>query len=122
VWTAIPAILPSSSSHSPVCKPARTSRPSALTPSTIPCAQRIARAGNVEAGDEAVASRVDLAPTQADELPPHDGVGPLRQSGPSSVAKLGGWLGGADDVREEDRCEHAIGLGLVPGPGFPGVA
>jgi hypothetical protein len=45
VWTAIPATLPSTSSHSPVCRPARTSMPSARTLSTIAHAQRMARAG-----------------------------------------------------------------------------
>jgi hypothetical protein len=43
--TAIPAGLPSCSSHSPVCSAARSSRPSSPTPATIACAQRIARAG-----------------------------------------------------------------------------
>src|SRR6266571_6477975 len=40
--TAIPATLPSWSSHSPVCTPARTSRPRPRTLSTTACAQRIA--------------------------------------------------------------------------------
>src|SRR5215210_40764 len=45
VETAIPASLPSWSSHSPVWTPARISRPSPRIPSTSACAHRIARAG-----------------------------------------------------------------------------
>ena len=46
VCTAMPATLPSMSSHSPVCRPARTSRPSSGMVSTIARAQVIARAGS----------------------------------------------------------------------------
>ena len=45
MWTAIPATSSPTSSHSPVCRPARTLSPSAATASTISLAQRTARAG-----------------------------------------------------------------------------
>jgi hypothetical protein len=45
VWTAIPAMVPSTSSHSPVWSPARISIPRSRTHSTTAQAQRIARAG-----------------------------------------------------------------------------
>src|SRR4029078_3659467 len=45
ITTARPATLPSCTSHSPVCTPARTSRPSPRTSQMIARAQRMARAG-----------------------------------------------------------------------------
>ena len=45
MFTAVPPSLPSIVSHSPVCSPALASMPSPFTPSTMACAQRIARAG-----------------------------------------------------------------------------
>src|SRR6266568_390268 len=44
----MPPTLPSMSSHSPVCRPARTSMPSSLTASAIAEAQRIARADELD--------------------------------------------------------------------------
>jgi len=45
MFTAMPPTFPSIVSTSPVCKPPRISIPSGFIASTMPCAQRIARAG-----------------------------------------------------------------------------
>jgi hypothetical protein len=54
MWTAMPPTLPSTTSHSPVCSPARSSIPSRRTPSLIAQAQRTRGRRAVERGEEAV--------------------------------------------------------------------
>ena len=61
-------LLASNSLHFPVCKPARIWTPSGESACWIPSAQRIARAGLVEDGEEAVACGVDLFAGVANEL------------------------------------------------------
>jgi AAA ATPase-like protein len=46
----------------------------------------------------------------------------LEQLSPGAVAELDRPLAGGDNVREEDRREDAVRLGLVPGAGFPRLA
>src|SRR5882757_7429525 len=72
--TARPASFSPSTSHSPVWTPARTTRPSSPTDDTTALAQRIARAGHVEGGEEAVSRRVDLATAEALELAADGGM------------------------------------------------
>ena len=50
VWTAIPVTLPSTTSHSPVCTPARTAMPNSRTESVIEHAQRDRARRPIEAG------------------------------------------------------------------------
>ena len=67
----------------------------------------------VEAREEPVARGVDLAPAKALELAPNRGVVSLQQLAPAPVAELGRPLRRADDVGEEHRREHAVGLGRL---------
>ena len=53
-------VLAHSTSHSPVCRPARMSSPSEWTPSDMARAQRTARAGHIECREKSVAGGVDL--------------------------------------------------------------
>ncbi len=69
----------------------------------------------VEDREEAVSGRVDLLACEAVELPPHDRVVLLDEPRPRRVAERPGRLRRADDVREEDRREDAIGDRRRPG-------
>ena len=109
--TAIPPSLPSTRSHSPVWSPARISMPSARTASRIDGAHADGARRPVERREEPVAGRVDLAAAEALELAPDERVVPLEQVAPAPVAELRRPLGRADDVGEEHRREHAVGLG-----------
>ena len=64
--------------------------------------------GAVERGEEPVAGRVPLLAAEARELPAGESVVLREQISPPAVAKLGGPLGRADDVGEEQCCEHAL--------------
>src|SRR5207248_5374258 len=66
--------------------------------------------GTVERGQEAVAGGVDLAPAEALELPAHRAIVRREEHGPAAVAELRGARRRADDVGEEHRGEHTIGL------------
>ena len=70
----MPPTLPSTCSHSPVCRPARTSMPRSRhgLHDRAGAADRAGRA--VEGGEEAVAGGVDLAAAEAGELRAHAGV------------------------------------------------
>ena len=70
-------------------------------------AQRIAAAGDLEQGQEAVAHRLDLLAPEGRQGLADAGVvgGDLFQ--PATVAELGGQAGGDDDVGEEDRADPA---------------
>ena len=68
------------------------------------------RAGRaVEGGEEAVAERLDLLAAVAGERGAHERVMAVEQLAPAAVADLRGPLGRADDVREQDGGEHALG-------------
>ena len=105
------------SSHSPVCRPARTSIPSWRTPAVIAWAQRMRARRSIEGRQKAVARGVDLAAAVAAELGPHQPVMTFEETAPAPVAQLGGALRRIDDVGEEHRGQDAIGLGAAPRAG-----
>ena len=114
----MPATLPSTSSHSPVCRPARNSRPSSVI---APRSRR--RSGWPARGRRRRRrSRRPRCPLPARG---NGGVGGGRARG---VARAGrarrGRRGGqplarADDVGEQDGGEHAVGSALFPTAGLP---
>src|SRR4029077_13095365 len=122
--TAMPLTSSPRSSHSPVCRPVRISRPSGRTASRMASAQRTAPAGPralaegrrtphracgpVEGREEAVARRVNLPAAEAAQLLAYGGVVPLEQGAPGAVAEPGGVLRGAHDVGEQHRGQHAV--------------
>jgi hypothetical protein len=69
---AMPATLPSCTSHSPVWTPARTSSPNSRMPPTTDWAQRIARAGPSKRREEAVTCGVLLVAAEARKFPSHE--------------------------------------------------
>ena len=111
IETAMPTILPSLTSHSPVWRPARTSRPIA--------AQRLAEGGGgldgprgpIECREEPVPGRVELAAMESGELATDDRVMALEQLTPGGVSEPRRELRRAHDVGEQDRREHALGGG-----------
>ena len=77
------------------------------------CAARIARAGPSKVAR--MPSPVDLTarPRWRSTSRRTSRVVALEHVAPGAVAQLGGALGGADDVGEQDRRQHAVGLALV---------
>jgi len=71
----------------------------------------------VEDRQQAIACRDDLASTEPVELLACDGVVPIEQLLPRVITERPGSFGGADDVREEHRREHSLGLGRWLGTG-----
>ncbi len=69
--------------------------------------------GSVEAREEAVAGGVQLDPAEAHKLTAHQCVMALEKLAPRAVAQTGCALGRADDVLEEEGCQHAIRLALL---------
>ena len=67
----------------------------------------------IERGEEAVARRIAFDSSVGGQLSPDVLVVVHEQSLPGGIADLGRLLGGSDDVGEQHRCEHAIGLGYV---------
>ena len=74
---------------------------------------------SVEAGEEPVARRVELASAEAHELTPDQGVVFLEQLAPAAIAEVCRPRRRADDVGEENSCEGAVGLALLPAAGLP---
>ena len=109
--TAIPPTSSPRSSTSPVCSPARIWSPSAAQLSRSAPRSRIARAGAVEGGQDAVAGGLDQRPPDARPAGGHELVVRVEQLAPAPVAQLGGPLGRADDVGEQHRRQHPVGLG-----------
>src|SRR6266545_3117782 len=64
--------------------------------------------GTVERGEEPVARGVPLLAPEARKLASHERMVPREEIAPGAVADLRGALGGADQIREEDRREHAV--------------
>jgi hypothetical protein len=71
--------------------------------------------GAVEGSEEAVARCIELAPPELVEQPANDGVVVLERLAPAPVAEPRRLLGGADDVGEEHRREHSVGLRVADG-------
>ena len=114
--TAIPASLPPCSSHSPVCTPARMSSPIPRTDSTAASAQRIARAGPSKLARKpspAVSISLPRKRSSWRRTAAWCASSSSRQRrSPSSVALLGR----ADDVCEQHRRQHSVGLVAPPAP------
>src|SRR5947209_6310114 len=68
----------------------------------------------VEAGEEAVAGRIDLAAGEPHKLPPNHCVMLLNKVTPTTVAQLGQLRRRADDVREQDGRQNPVVLDRVP--------
>ena len=71
----------------------------------------------IEGRKEAVSHGFDLVPAKALETLPDDLVVSLEHVAPTAVAEVRGPPGGIDDVREEHRRQHPIGLAHGPSSG-----
>jgi hypothetical protein len=71
----------------------------------------------VEGGEEPIAGGIDLAAPETSQLFANDGVMPLKQLLPGSIANGARVLGGPDDVGEQDGGEHPLAFGWRPDPG-----
>jgi hypothetical protein len=111
-WTAIPRTPPGTSSHSPVCTRANLQVERAQV--VADCPGRAYSAGRpVERREEAVAGSVDLGSSEALEVTAHDGMVLVEKLAPAPVAEGGGALRRADDVGEDERLQHPVGVGRV---------
>ena len=70
--------------------------------------------GTIEGGEEPVAGCIDLLAVEAAELTADGGMVLLQQVAPAPIADLCRSLGGADEVGEEHRREHAVRAGRLP--------
>src|SRR5207253_1400894 len=70
----------------------------------------------VEGGQESVARRLDLPAAETAERLPDGSLMTLEQLTPAAIAELRGGAGGVDDVGEQDRREHPLGLRRVATP------
>jgi hypothetical protein len=59
--------------------------------------------------------------TDSHKLASYDGVMAFQQVAPSAVAELCRAVARADDVREEHRRQHSVGLSFVPSARIPEV-
>src|SRR5229473_6697699 len=71
----------------------------------------------VEGREQAVPGRIDFLASEMGELAANLPVKSCQEVSPGGVAQLGRARGRANDVREEDGGEHAVGDGVAPGPG-----
>ena len=110
--TAMPARSSPRTSHSPVCRPERTSRPQSRAAPATACAHLTAATRPVERGEEAVAGRLDLHAAVALELTSDRPIVRVEELAPTTVADLDRALGRPDDVGEQDRLEDAVELDL----------
>ena len=62
----------------------------------------------VKSGEKSVAGRFDLTAAKACEIAPDRGVMIVKEIAPALVAECGSFLGGSDDVSEENRGEDTI--------------
>ena len=106
IWTAMPPILSPMTSHSPVWRPARTSKP--RESDAVADGGRAAdrAGGTIERGKEPVTRGVELATTEALELTADQRIVRLEKLTPPTVSELCRPRGGADDVGEEHSGEH----------------
>src|SRR3954467_6749717 len=109
VWTAMPRILGPSSSHSPVWMPARISTPSCRTASPAVSAQRTARAGPSKAARKP-SPAVSTSRPRKRSSSRRTAASWVLSSSRQRAAELGGPLGRADDVGEQDGGKHAVGF------------
>ena len=66
---------------------------------------------SVEGGHEFISDRVDFLAAEALQLAAHGPVVAVEDLTPLAVAQLSGALGGADDVGEQHRRQHSVGVG-----------
>src|SRR5687767_2908009 len=71
-----------------------------------------ATGGAVEGGEEPVASRIDLVASVTRQKVADRRVVRFDEVAPSSITKGNRLFGGADEIREENRREYPIELGL----------
>lgn len=105
----MPTTLLSTSSHSPVCRPAHLDSKRAQRLSDRTRAANRAR-GPVESCEEAVARGVELDAAILRELAANRRVMLRKQLTPAAITELRRLRRRADDIREQDRCEHSIVL------------
>jgi len=114
MFTAIPETLPPRSSHSPVCRPARTSIPSSRTQVGNRACAPDSTHRSVERREEAVAGRVHLSAPKVVELSANERVVSGEKLVPGSIAKLRRARGRADDVGEQHGREDGLRFRLRP--------
>src|ERR1043165_5417836 len=68
----------------------------------------------VESGEEAVPGRVQFAAAEAIQLSTDERMMALEEVRPGSISQLCSFLRRADDVCEQDRCEHGLRLRRAP--------
>src|SRR5215471_12461296 len=68
---------------------------------------------SVERRQESITGSIDLTATEARKFHPNQSVMRLEQIVPRSIAKSGGQLCRADDVREKHRGEDTVGVGAT---------
>src|SRR5207244_646096 len=66
--------------------------------------------GAVERAEEPAPRRIDLGAPEPIELSTDERMVLVHEVAPAPVSELARLCCGADDVREEHRCEHAVGL------------
>ena len=88
---------------------ARTSRPRSRMRSTSACAQRMARAGPSKVAKKPSPAVSRSSPRKRVSSSADDSMVTLKQFAPGTITELGRPLGRADDVREENRCQNAVG-------------
>ena len=108
----MPRALPPASSISPVCSPARISRPSGRTAIADVAGAADSTGRAIESREESVAGRVDLVPTEPLELPADDRMVAVEQFAPGPVAEPCGVARRADDVGHEHGGEDTVGRAL----------
>ena len=107
-FTARPASLSPTRSHSPVWIPARTSRPSSGTRSTISRAHEIARAGPSKlAKNPSPAVSISMPRYRASSIRTSSWCRSSRLP-PVAVAELRGTLGRIHEIGEEDGRQHGV--------------
>ena len=111
----MPPMSPPTTSHSPVCRPARRVRPSGATASTTARAQRTASEGG-PANVTRKASPIVLTsrPPKRSSSRPDRRVVRGQEGAPARVAQPGRVPGRVDDVREEHRQQLARDAAAAP--------
>src|SRR5215203_4173447 len=111
--TAMPAILPSVISHSPVWIPARVGSPKSARSAVVARAPDRTR-GAVKAREKTVAGRVDLAAAEPSQPRPDAPMMLADEFGPDAVSDARSPLSGSNNVGEEHGRERPLALRLLP--------
>ena len=73
--------------------------------------------GPIKRGDQPVSGGLHECASVPIELPLRKPIERIKDLTPTPIAELGGPLGRADDVGEQDRCQHAVGVNGCSRPG-----